>query len=80
LHADDADLQALVPLHELMPVHFTPPVACPWAAVAMVPAAKMAVAVAARVFLVMLLSITGIAVPTMTSALPRVKSGLSADP
>jgi hypothetical protein len=29
LHADEAVLQALVPLHELMPLHFTPPPACP---------------------------------------------------
>ena len=42
-------MQALVPLQELMPLHFTPS-AC--AAVAKLPAAKMAVAVAMRVFLV----------------------------
>jgi hypothetical protein len=49
LQDDEAVLQALVPLHELAPLHFTPS-AC--AAVANEPAAKIAVAVAMRVFLV----------------------------
>ena len=51
LQDDEALLQALVPLHELTPLHFTP-AAC--AAVAKVPAAKMAAAVAASVFLVII--------------------------
>ena len=47
-----ADLQALVPLHELTPTHFTPPAV--WAcAVVTMPAAKIAEAVAARVLLFM---------------------------
>src|SRR4249920_2252630 len=49
LQDDEPILQALVPLHELTPLHFTPS-AC--AAVAKLPAAKIAVAVALRVFLV----------------------------
>jgi hypothetical protein len=56
LQDDDAVLQALVPLHELAPLHFTPS-AC--AAVANEPAAKIAVAVAMRVFLVTDLSLNG---------------------
>ena len=52
LQDDDAVLQALVPLHELTPLHFTP-AAC--AEVARLPAAKIAVAVAIRVFLVIAL-------------------------
>jgi hypothetical protein len=49
LQAEFAVLHALVPLHELTPVHFTPA----WAVVAKLPAAKIAVAVAIRAFLVM---------------------------
>jgi len=56
LQDDEAVLQALVPLHELAPLHFTPS-AC--AAVANEPAAKIAVAVAMRVFLVTDLSLNG---------------------
>src|SRR5229473_5698236 len=55
LQDDEALLQALVPLHELAPLHFTPA----WAAVAKLPAAKIAVAVAMRVFLVTDLSLNG---------------------
>src|SRR5580704_265333 len=55
LQDDEAVLQALVPLHELAPAHFT----AAWAAVAKLPAAKIAVAVAMRVFLVMSHSLTG---------------------
>jgi hypothetical protein len=61
LQAELAVLQALVPLHELTPVHFTEPEGWAWAAAMKVPAAKIAVAVAARVFLVMFLSLTGTA-------------------
>jgi hypothetical protein len=50
LQDDEAVLQALVPLQELTPLHFTPSA---WAAEAKVPAAKIAAAVATRVFLVM---------------------------
>jgi hypothetical protein len=53
LQEDEADLQALVPLQELTPLHFTPPAL---AVAAKLPAAKIAVAVAMRVFLVMGLS------------------------
>jgi hypothetical protein len=52
LQADEAVLQALVPLQELTPMHFTPASAV----AAKLPAAKIAVAVASRVFLVMSLS------------------------
>jgi hypothetical protein len=48
LQDDEAVLQALVPLHELTPEHFTP--AC--AGAAKLPAAKIAAAVAIKVFLV----------------------------
>jgi hypothetical protein len=54
LQDDEPILQALVPLHEFTPAHFTP--AC--AAVLKAPAAKIAVAVAMSVFLVMFLSRT----------------------
>jgi hypothetical protein len=50
LQADEPDLQALVPLQEFAPVHFT---VCALAEVANAPTAKIAVAVAMRVFLVM---------------------------
>src|ERR1700730_13718241 len=56
LQDDDAVLQALVPLHELAPLHFTPS-AC--AAVAHEPEAKIAVAVALRGFLATDLSRNG---------------------
>jgi hypothetical protein len=49
LQDDEALLQALVPLQELTPLHFTP---AAWADVARLPAAKIAVAVAIRLFLV----------------------------
>jgi hypothetical protein len=78
-------LQALVPLHELMPAHFTEPAVCACEAATKVPAAKMAVAVATRVFLVMFLSRTETAsasaeaalhAQTMTRRSVSVKSGL----
>jgi hypothetical protein len=78
LHADDAVLHALVPLHELMPPHFTPA----WAEVAKLPAAKIAVAVAIRVLLVICHSLfetprqTSIHAPSMTPPPITVKSGL----
>src|SRR5258708_21535092 len=56
LQDDEAVLQALVPLHELAPLHFTPS-AC--AAGANEPAAKIAVAAAMRGFLVTDLSPNG---------------------
>jgi hypothetical protein len=55
LHEEDAVLHALVPLHELAPLHFTP--AC--AAVAKLPAAKITVAVANRRFLLIAHSLAG---------------------
>jgi hypothetical protein len=48
LHDDDAVLQALVPLQEFAPLHLTPPA---YAAVARLPAANIAAAVAIKVLL-----------------------------
>src|SRR5882672_4667003 len=75
LQAELALLQALVPLHEFTPVHFTEPEGWVWADAAKVPAAKIAAAVATRVFLDMFLSQNGNCGPTMTPAPAKVKSG-----
>jgi hypothetical protein len=53
LQDDDALLQALVPLQEFTPLHFTPPA---WADVARPPAANIAVAVAIKDLLDMTLA------------------------
>jgi hypothetical protein len=79
LQAELAVLQALVPLHELTPAHFTEPEGWACAAATKAPAAKIAVAVAARVFLVMFLSLNWNCGPTMTPPSAQVKSGLGDD-
>jgi hypothetical protein len=78
LQDDEPILQALVPLHELTPLHFTPS-AC--AAVAKLPAANMAVAVAMRVFLVIdhsLVVPSGASAPHRQTMTPASFTGKSA--